>query len=427
MKVTFHLPNRPNARSRATWIATGGVVLVIVGVIVFSTRSPVGHSTGSSAQTQATTGSLSQPYTPAAAAPGCTFIHSNESPPPGTGVEFKTNWSKHCIPYSEIVSGGPVKDQIPSLDAPRFISVNAADTWLKPVEPVIFVQIGNDTRAYPIQIVIWHEIVNTTVGGVPVVVTFCPLCNTAIAFERTVHGRVLDFGTTGRLRYSNLLMYDRQTESWWQQAIGQALVGDLTGTQLVARPTSIISWAEFKADHPDGLVLSRDTGFDRPYGQDPYPGYDNINSSPFLYQGPQTPGTLPQLARILAVIEDNAVTAYPFDILKKIHVVNDTVGSAAIVVFWSPGTASPVDSDTTADGQDVGAATAFARTVDGKMLTFTSNGSNFVDTQTGTVWDPLGLALSGPLAGKTLKPVQSVNAFWFAWVAFRPDTRVYRP
>lgn len=425
MKFTFHLPDGPIGRSRATWIVTGGVMLIIVSAIVFSTRGAVVHPTETSVQAQATAGSHSQPYTPAASAPGCTLIHSNESPPPGTGVEFKTNWSKHCIPYSEIVFGGPVKDQIPSLDAPRFIGVDAANDWLKPAEPVIFVQVGSDARAYPIQIVIWHEIVNDTVGGVPVVVTFCPLCNTAIAFERTVHGRVLDFGTTGRLRYSNLLMYDRQTESWWQQAIGQALVGDLTGTQLVAHPTTIISWAEFTADHPEGQVLSRETGFDRPYGQDPYPGYDNINSSPFLYQGPQTPGTLPQLARILAVTNVGAVTAYPFDILKRMHVVNDTVGGTAIVVFWTPGTSSPVDGDTIADGQDVGSATAFARTVDGRVLTFSANGANFVDTQTGTIWNPLGGAVSGPLAGRSLTPVQSVNAFWFAWVAFRPDTRVY--
>jgi Protein of unknown function (DUF3179) len=425
MKPSFHppnlpkLPKLPNAPSRTKWIVTGGAVLIVVGALALSART--------SPPTLRPVGSSSLPYTPAASAPGCSLIHDNANPPPGATVEFKTDWSKHCVLYSDIISGGPVKDQIPSLDAPKFMSVNAANAWLKPVEPVIFVQIGNDARAYPIQIVIWHEVVNDSVGGLPLVVTFCPLCNTALVFERTVNGRELDFGTTGRLRYSNLLMYDRQTESWWQQAIGQAVVGDLTGTQLVAHPTAIISWAAFKADHPDGLVLSHDTGFARPYGQDPYPGYDNINTSPFLYQGPQTPGTLPQLARILAVTNGSAVTAYPFDVLEQVHVVNDGVGGTAIVVFWTPGTSSPVNGDTTADGQDVGSATAFARTVDGKTLTFIAKGANFIDSQTGTTWDPLGRATSGPLVGQSLAPVQSVNAFWFAWVAFRPDTRVYHP
>lgn len=417
MKRILHHPSGI-ARTSTRWIITGGAVLVLAGVIVFSATTAAQHPPRMSTQSN-------RPDTPATSAPGCRLLHDNGNPPPGASFEFSTNWSTHCVPYSDIISGGPVKDQIPSLDAPTFVNVADADAWLKPVEPVIFVQVGGDARAYPIQIVIWHEVVNDIVGGVPVLVTFCPLCNTAIAFERTVKGRVLDFGTTGRLRYSNLLMYDRQTESWWQQAIGQAIVGDLTGTLLVPRPTSIISWAEFRAAHPNGLVLSRDTGFARPYGRDPYAGYDNINTSPFLYQGPQTPGTLPQLARILAVTEGSAVIAYPFDVLKQCHAVNDTVGGTAIAVFWVSGTASPVNGDTTADGQDVGSATAFARTVDGKLLTFASAGANFRDTQTGTTWDPLGKAISGPLAGSSLTPAPSVNAFWFAWVAFRPDTHVY--
>jgi hypothetical protein len=426
MKGIFH---HPDGALRTTWIVTGGAVLVLAGAILLSTCSASHSPTHSALQPTRASAQSSTQYTPAASAPGCSLMHDNEDPPAGAADEFMTNWSKHCVPYSDIISGGPAKDQIPSLDAPKFIGVDAANAWLSPVEPVIFIQIGNDARAYPIQIVIWHEIVNDTVGGVPLVVTFCPLCNTAIAFERTVGGRKLNFGTTGRLRYSNLLMYDWQTESWWQQATGQAIAGDLTSTQLVAHPTTIISWAEFKANHQDGLVLSRDTGYKRPYGQNPYPGYDNINTSPFLYQGPQTPGILPQLARILAVTTGGAVTAYPFDVLKQsqLHAVNDTVGGTAIVVFWTPGTASPLHSSTTADGQDVGSATAFASTVDGTVLTFTTsaNGATFVDTQTGTAWNPFGRAISGPLAGRMLTPVQSVNAFWFAWVAFRPDTRVY--
>jgi len=141
-----------------------------------------------------------------------------------------------------------------------------------------------------------------------VTITFCPLCNTAIAFDRAFDGQVLDFGTTGRLRYSNLVMYDRQTETWWQQATGEGIAGKYAGQQLTFLPAPIISWEEFRNGHPDGQVLSRDTGFNRDYGRNPYAGNDNINNSPFLYDGPRTPDGLLPMARVLTVdVNDEAV------------------------------------------------------------------------------------------------------------------------
>jgi hypothetical protein len=157
--------------------------------------------------------------------PTKTFL-PEQATPRGAAVEFSTDFSKHTVNYDEILSGGPPKDGIPAIDLPRFVSAEEADAWLKPVEPVILVEVGEDARAYPIQILMWHEIANDTVGGLPLTITFCPLCNTAIVFERRVDGQVLDFGTTGRLRYSNLIMYDRQTETWWQQASGEAIAGE---------------------------------------------------------------------------------------------------------------------------------------------------------------------------------------------------------
>jgi hypothetical protein len=199
-----------------------------------------------------------------------------ESPPRGAESEFITDFRKHSVPYSEILSGGPPKDGIPAVDKPKFLPVSEANGWLKDREPVVFVQVGDDARAYPIQILIWHEIVNDTVGGEPLIVSFCPLCNTAIAFKRIFNGQVLDFGTTGRLRHSNLIMYDRQTETWWQQATGDAIAGEHAGGQLEFYPASMISWADFKDLHPNGMVLSRDTGHPRNYGRNPYFGYDDI-------------------------------------------------------------------------------------------------------------------------------------------------------
>jgi thiol-disulfide isomerase/thioredoxin len=348
-----------------------------------------------------------------------------EDPPSGAGREFSTDFSKHTVPYSEILSGGPPKDGIPAIDDPQYVSAEEADEWLKAEEPVILVQVGGDARAYPIQILMWHEIVNDATGDVPVTVTFCPLCNTGIAFERRFDGQVLDFGTTGRLRYSNLVMYDRQTETWWQQATGEGIAGEHAGRRLAFVPAAMVSWADFKATHPEGTVLSRETGHARDYGRNPYVGYDDINRSPFLYAGPETPGALPPMARVATVELNDETVAYPYDVLQEVRVANDTVGGVPIVALWAPGTASALDAASVAGGEDVGAATTFSRELDGQMLTFVFDGKRITDEETGTEWDVLGQAVSGPLAGRQLTPVVSINHFWFSWAAFRPETRIY--
>jgi hypothetical protein len=350
-----------------------------------------------------------------------------ESPPRGATAEFSTDFSKHTVSYTEILSGGPPKDGIPAIDEPVFISVNEANNWLRPREPVILVEVGEQARAYPVQILIWHEIVNDTVADLPLAVTFCPLCNTAIAFVRSFEGQVLDFGTTGRLRYSNLIMYDRQTETWWQQANGEAIAGHYAGSRLEFYPALIISWEEFMTTYQDGLVLSRETGFDRGYGQNPYAGYDDIDNPPFLYVGPQTPGVLPPVARVLTVDLNGEAVAYPYDILKDVQVVNDVVGGLPIVVFWTAGTASALDGDTIASGRDVGSATAYSRILEGMELNFQVVEERIMDQQTGSEWNVLGQAIAGKMAGKQLAPVIAINHFWFSWAAFRPETGVFQP
>ncbi|MCH7480492.1 MAG: DUF3179 domain-containing protein [Chloroflexi bacterium] len=351
------------------------------------------------------------------------LLAPDEPPPAGAESQFITDFSIHTISYSEVLSGGPPKDGIPSIDEPNFISVQSADEWLDDVEPVILVQVGDDARAYPIQILIWHEIVNDVIDGMPVAITFCPLCNTAIAFDATLDGQVLDFGTTGRLRYSNLLMYDRPTETWWTQATGEAVVGVLTGKQLNFLPAPIISWKDFKTGHPDGLVLSRDTGSPRSYGNNPYSGYDDINLSPFLFRGPETPGVLPAMARVFTVNMNSDLVAYPYELLQSVSVINDDVGGHQVVVFWDEGTASPFSP---LGSNDVGAANIFSRELDGQTLNFTFADGEIIDLETLSVWNVLGLAVSGELQGQHLTPLVGVNHFWFSWAAFQPDTRVYQ-
>ena len=347
-----------------------------------------------------------------------------EFPPRGAESEFSTDFSKHSVPYSEILSGGPPKDGIPSIDAPRFQSTNEADEWLDDREPVVFVQVNDEAKAYPIQILMWHEIVNDTVGGEPLLVSFCPLCNTAIAFKRTYNGQVFDFGTTGRLRYSNLIMYDRQTETWWQQATGDAIAGVHTGAQLEFYPAAMISWKDFKSQYPDGPVLSRDTGYSRNYGTNPYFGYDDISQTPFLYDG-STPNQLLPMTRVLTVDLKNETVAYPYDVLRKVHVINDMVSGEAVVVFWAEGTASALDTSNIPEGREVGAAVAYSRLLDDQVLDFEFKDGKIFDTQTGSEWNLFGIAIAGELSGNKLEPVVSINHFWFSWAAFKPGTRIF--
>jgi len=338
---------------------------------------------------------------------------------------WKTDFTKHSVPLSEISSGGPPRDGIPPIDRPRFETVDQAKSWLKPKEPVIHVAIGNDVRAYPLQILTWHEIVNDEVGGVPVAITFCPLCNTAIAFDRRVGTQTLDFGTSGNLRNSDLVMWDRQTESWWQQITGEAIVGELTGRQLQMLPATIVAWEEFARQFPQGRVLSRDTGYDRAYGENPYVGYDRVDTPPFLYDG-ELDGRLPPKERVVTVSLDGEDVAFPFSTLAERRVIHDTVGGQRIVVFWRPGTASALDRSEIADSRDIGATGVYEPAVDGRALTFHWQDGAFVDRETSTRWNVLGQGIEGPLEGKHLTPRIHANHFWFAWAAFKPATRIVR-
>jgi len=261
--------------------------------------------------------------------------------------------------------------------------------------------------AYPLAILIWHEIVNDVVAGEPVAVTFCPLCNATIAFRRTLDdGQVLDFGTSGNLRNSDLVMYDRQTFSCRQQFTGEAIVGDLTGTALDFLLSQIIAWSDFKISHPDGKVLSRDTGAVRDYGVNPYAGYDSINSSPFFPVEGEDDRLLP-MERVVAVEFGDVSIAYPFTLLKDVRVVNDEIEGRPIVILWQAGTVSAFGNN----GPDTGSTGAFNREVDGQILTFVAKTDGFEDRETGTRWNLLGLALAGPLEGVQFERVVSGEHF----------------
>ena len=350
-----------------------------------------------------------------------------DTPPfPVSDAPWRTDFSRHTVPLDEIMSGGPPRDGIPPIDKPAFVAPAEADAWLGDREPVIAVNHGEAAKAYPLQILIWHEIVNHTVGDEPLTVTFCPLCNSAVAFKRQLGSQVLDFGTTGRLRHSDLVMWDRQTESWWQQLTGEAIIGELAGERLETVPASIVSYATFKETHPQGLVLAQPERFHRDYGRNPYTGYDDIDNVPFLYQGEHDP-RLPPMERVVAVSLGEADKAYPHRVLADKRVVDDTLNGKPVVILYSNGTASALDSSRIAEARDAGATGVFVPRADGRRLTLSAAGDQFVDAESGSTWNVLGKAVAGPLAGTQLEPVVHGDYFAFAWLAFKPDTLIYRP
>ena len=237
------------------------------------------------------------------------------------------------------------------------------------------------------------------------------------------------------LRHSDMVIYDRETESLWQQFTGEALVGELVGTTLQTVPAQIVSFAQARADAPDALVLSRDTGHRRDYGRNPYVGYDDASKPPLLYSGREAErvGFRP-MDRIVAVevptAEGAAFRAYLADATRAAGVVNDTLGGVPLAVFHTDGAATALGDAAIAESREVGTTGAFGRRLrhDGTAyeLTFRLRDGVVYDAETGSAWSPTGEATGGPLAGARLAPLQSHDTFAFAWLAFRPETTVWR-
>lgn len=255
-----------------------------------------------------------------------------------------TDFSRTSVTdWSEILAGGPPKDGIPAIDDPQFVRAGQK-SGLEDREAVITLEIGGQARAYPLRYLMWHEIVNDTVAGVPVAVTYCPLCNSAMTFDRRTARGVLSFGVSGKLRFSDMVMYDRETESWWQQAIGEGIVGEMAGTELKTLPSWMESWAQFKTRNPDGLVMA-EPAFRRDYGRNPYRGYDR-SKWPFLYNGEHPPHGIDPLARVVRVGE----RAWPMQRLAEAG----EVAEGGVRISWRSGQASALDAGRVAQGRDVG-------------------------------------------------------------------------
>ena len=260
----------------------------------------------------------------------------------------RTDFSKSNVPFDEIFSGGVPKDGIPPIDNPRFASIAKVERLYKGTEPVISVSINGAAKAYPLGILMTHEIVNDELGGKPISVTYCPLCNSAIVFDRNVDGKIYDFGVSGKLRNSDLVMWDRQTESWWQQFTGEGIVGEMTGTQLTMLPVRVESFDRFKGRFPNGQVLLSPRGG---AGFNPYAGYDS-SPQPFLYRGSFPEGIRP-LDYVLAVEDE----AWSLELLQR----EKRIESGDLVITWEPGQNSAMDRRDISDGRDIGNVTVQRR------------------------------------------------------------------
>jgi len=337
-------------------------------------------------------------------AQGGGFLPTNEFP--------KTDFDNISVDIDSILSGGPPRDGIPPIDQPKFSTAEQAQAWLGNDEPVVAYADGDDARAYPLQILIYHEIVNDTVNDKAVSVTFCPLCNASIVFDRTVDGEVLDFGTTGRLRNSDLIMYDRQSESWWQQFTGRGIIGKYNEVKLAQLASQIVSFDTFKTTYPDGKILNRETGHSRPYGNNPYSGYDNINNNPFLYNGPKDK-RLPPMERVLSLAStDEASLLIPTSKLEDKPVLNITYNEAPVVVIATTNANSALDKSNIGESRKVPAAAAFSADLDGEVLQFEIKNGELIDKTSGSVWN-------------VFKQIDSGVHFAFAWLAFEPESVVH--
>jgi hypothetical protein len=342
---------------------------------------------------------------------------------------WDTDWSRTTIDLEELIAGIPradPRDVIPPIDEPEFESPIAAGEWLDSNEPGVLVQFDGEARFYPLSILTRHEIVNDRFGDVPVAVTFCPLCNTALAFDRRIDGEVLRLGVSGLLRRSDMVMWDETSTSLWQQITGEGIVGRFAGSRLNLLDTRIVSFSQFANNFPDGWSLSRTTGFRTVYGTNPYAGYSS-STQPFLFDGELDP-RFPALERVVGVVTAAADKSYPFSVLENEVVINDVVGEQPVVVWWAPGTRDALDQRSIAQSRSIGSAVAYQRVLDdGTELRFTpGDGAGvFIDDETGSTWNLFGRATSGELEGQQLGALSHRNDFWFAWAAFFPDSPVY--
>ena len=324
----------------------------------------------------------------------------DNNPPPVTSVE----WS---IPISEVLDGGPGRDGIPALVNPDLSDVQGIN-YLQGNDLVIGFKRGNDVRAYPHAILDWHEIINDNIDDVSVAITYCPLTGTGIGWNRLLNGSETTFGVSGLLYNTNLIPFDRATNSNWSQILNESVNGELLGEKADLIGLFETDWTTWKALYPNSKVVNTNTGFSRTYGTSPYGDY-NTNNDRFLFPVPKDP-RLPSKERVLAIVDESDAKAYRFESFTSNNIINDSfkgknymiVGNQNFIVSFL------LEGDT--------AALEFEYVHNGSEILLKDN--------EGTEWNVFGVAISGPRTGQILKSAPSFMAFWFSIPAFY-ETAIY--
>lgn len=336
---------------------------------------------------------------------------------------WKTDFSKSAIDMDQLIDGGMGRDGILPIDDPIFVPVADVD-WLGDRSPVILLEMDDEVRAYPLAVLMRHEIVNDEIDGLPIAVTFCPLCYSPVVYERRIEGETLRLGVTGYLYKSGFIMWDDKTESWWTQFTGTAIVGEYIGQMLPMVASQVVGYETYVERYPEGLVLVGDSNQpDMMYGRNPYINYDSSNM-PFMFGGNPDDRMSSTGWVLTAVIGDQPV-AYPYTLLAQDVVINHSVDDVPVVAFWKVGAASPLDKAEIDQSRETGMAALYSPVVDGQVLTFTHEGSTITDEQTGSTWNIYGEAVAGPLMGTELSYIDCSPRLWFAWAETHPDTIVY--
>ncbi len=315
-------------------------------------------------------------------------------------IETLSDGTKYIVHPSEILSGGPSKDGIPSIDNPKFQPGEEGDWWLNDDDLVLGLDYNGVVKAYPHRILNWHEIVNDKAGDERVLITYCPLCRTGIAFKPIVNGLEVEFGTSGKLYNSELVMYDRLTDSYWAQSLGKAIIGPSTGQVLKKIPLDTVKWKDWKKVHPDTQVMRKGTGFFRDYDRNPYEGYEASDGLYFPINNKDD--RLKPKVIVYGVEFDENTKAYAEDDVEEVKLINDVVGNVPIVVLWDNG---------------LNTVKIFERTLNGETLTFELSNNKIIDNENNE-WVISDMS-------EKLGVVDTFGHFWFAWAAFFPETELY--
>ncbi|MEE9173770.1 MAG: DUF3179 domain-containing protein [Thermoplasmata archaeon] len=329
------------------------------------------------------------------------------TPPAGPCTEFASF-------QQNIRGGGPPKDGIPSIDSPRFMSAEAASDFLKPTDIVFGLDYRGVRRAYPQRILVWHEIANDRPSGRGLSITYCPLTGSQIAFELPTASASETLGVSGNLVNSNLLMYDRVTDSNWPQILGTAINGQRCASVLAEVPLIWTTWDRWRQRHPDTDVLTTETGFLRDYNRDPYGLYNPdphgyYRNDNLIFPVMNRSDRFPPKKVVYGVKVGDEQLAIPAEEFHAVRVKNVALGGAPLVALQ--------------DG-DLDVVRVFRREVEGSPLTFQHAGGRILDAESETLWSPEGVGLEGSFRGTALTPVSAVNVMWFAWYAFYPGTQV---